>query len=178
MSAPRAMLSPMVRVAIRLALALVGCGVAVGCSDLSGYATDPGEVYRGLVIGVEDPPVLRRGFESSTELTMTFDPALATSLGDPPGRLTTSDGTFEGEPLEPIVPLTHDALSEYQIPLGSRVRNYIFVMRPTTGPLAGREPVTFVSLMSDGVIEVRIIAGGGSRDGDYFGVFRLSRQAE
>lgn len=170
MSPPDAMLPLMRRAAIVLAL------VVVGCSDLSGYATGPGEVYRGLVLGVEDPAVLRRGFEPSTELSMTFDPRLRTSLEEPPGRLTTSDGTLTDVPLEPIIPLTHDALSEYEIPLGSRVRNYIFVMRPTTGPLAGREPMVFVSLMSDGVVEVRIIAGGGSRAGDYFGVFRLSRQ--
>ena len=166
------MLSSMRRVALLITLAIAGC------NDLSGYATEPGEVYRGLVVGVQDPPVLRRGFESSTELTMSFDPRLATSLDDPPGRLTTSDGTLTDVALEPIVPLTHDALSEYEIPIGSRIRNYIFVMRPEEGPLAGREPMAFVSLMSDGMIEVRVIAGGGRASGDYFGLFRLALQAE
>jgi len=155
---------------------LIGLSLA-GCNGLSSYATGPGEVYRGLVVGVEDPPVLRRGFEPSTVLTMSFDPSLATSLGEPPGQLPTSDGALSEVALEPIVPLTHDALSEYEIPLGSRVRNYIFVMHPEDGPLAGREPMVFVSLMSDGVVEVRIIAGGGRAEGDYFGLFRLSRQA-
>lgn len=149
-----------------------------GCDDLSGYATGPGEVYRGLVVGVEDPPVLRRGFAASTELTMTFDPTRATSLSDPPGRLSTSDGSLTDVALEPIVPLTHDALSEYEIPIGARARNYLFVTHPADGPLAGREPFVFVSLMSDGSIEVRVIAGGGGGGDDWFGFFRVARQPE
>ena len=156
---------------------MVVLGLVVGCDDLGSYATGPDEAYRGVVVGVEDPPILRRGFESSTELSMTFDPRRATSLANPPGAVTTSDGAFTDVPLEPVVPLTHDALSEYEIPIGSRIRNYIFVLRPADGPLAGREPFVFVSLMGDGTVEVRIIAGGGSAPGDYFGLFRLTRQA-
>lgn len=155
----------------RLLLALL----LVGCSDLSGYATGPGETYTGQVVGVEDPPVLRRGFAPQTQLMLSFDPARATSLEEPPGRLSTSDGALTDVALEPIVPLTHDALSEYEIPAGGRVRNYIFVVRPTDGPLAGREPFVFMSLMNDGTVEVRIIAGGGSVDGDFFGLWRLTR---
>jgi len=151
---------------------------AAGCDDLSSYATDPGEVYRGTVVGVEEESVVRTGFDPGTELTMEFDPRRATSLTNPPGRITTSDGTFTAEPLEPVVAIAHDALSEYEIPLGSRVRNYVFVMRPTDGPLAGREPMVFLSLMSDDTIELRIVAGGGSQAGDYFGLFRISRQPE
>ena len=165
------MLRRMRRAALLMLLA------AAGCEDLGSYATDPGEVYRGVVVGVEDPPLLRRGFESSTELTLSFDPTRATSLDPPPGRVTTSDGALVDVALEPIVPLTHDALSEYEIPIGSRVRNYIFVMRPTEGPLAGREPMVFLSLMNDGTLEARIIAGGGV-PGDFFGLFRVSRQPE
>ncbi len=150
---------------------------STGCGDLSAYATESEEVYRGTVVGVEDPPVLRRGFAPQTILEMSFDPRLATSLGDPPGVLTTSDGSLTAVALEPIVPLTHDVLSEYEIPAGERVQNYIFVLRPREGPLAGREPMVFVSLMGDGRVEVRIIAGGGSAPGDYFGFFRLEKQA-
>ena len=69
-------------------------------------------------------------------------------------------------------------LGEYEIPSGERLRNYIFVLRPTEGPLAGREPMAFVSLMGDGTIEVRILAGGGRGPDDYFGFFRLAREPE
>ncbi len=162
--------------AVRAVSCFVIAVVAAGCSDLGGYATAPGEVYRGTVVGVEDPPVLRRGFASSTVLTMSFDPTRATSLSEPPGTVTTSDGSLTEVALEPIVPLTHDALSEYEIPQGSRVRNYIFLIRPTDGPLAGREPMVFLSLMTDGSLEARIIAGGGAGPDDYFGFFRLTRE--
>lgn len=148
------------------------------CSDLGAYATGPDEVYRGTVVGAEDAPVVRRGFEAGTRLDMTFDPRRATDLTDPPGVLTTSDGALDHVPLEPIVLLSHDVLGEYEIPAGERLRNYIFVMRPTAGPLAGREPMVFVSLMGDGGVEVRIVAGGGSQPGDYFGLFRLTRQPQ
>lgn len=150
----------------------------VGCDDLGAYATQPGEVYRGIVVGAEDPPLLRRGFAAETALEMTFDPLRATQLEDPPGRLTTSDGSLTDATLEPIVPLSHDVLGLYEIPAGDRVRNYIFVMHPTSGPLAGREPLAFVSLMGDGTLEVRVVAGGGSAPNDYFGLFRVTRQPE
>ncbi len=148
------------------------------CSDLGAYATGPGEVYRGTVVGAEEAPIVRRGFAADTRLDMTFDPRLATDLVDRPGVLTTSDGALTNVALEPIVPLSHDVLGDYEIPSGERLRNYIFVLRPTEGPLAGREPMVFVSLMGDGRVEVRIVAGGGSVPGDYFGVFRLTRQPQ
>ena len=135
-------------------------GLLAGCDDLGGYATRPGEAYVGSVVGVEDPPVLRRGFAAETRLSMTFDPQRADSTATPPGTVTTSDGSLTDVVLEPIAPLTHDALSDYEI--------------PTEGPLAGREPMAFVSLMRDGRVEVRVIAGTGSRDGDYFGLWRLT----
>lgn len=156
--------------------ALITLLALTGCQDLGAYATGPGEVFRGGVAGVEDPPVLRRGFAAGAVLEMTFDPARATDLDPPPGVLSTSDGALQDVPLEPIAPLSHDVLAEYEIPSGERLRNYIFVLRPSEGPLAGREPMAFVSLMGDGTLEVRVIAGGGSAPGDFFGLFRLTRQ--
>lgn len=156
---------------------LVVCAALAGCDGLSSFATSEDEVYRGPVVGLVDPPVLRRGFPAETTLSLSFDPAQVTSLAvdEPPGVLTTSDGTLTDVPLEPIVPLAHDVLGQYEIPAGDRIRNYVFILRPTEGPLAGREPMVFLSLMGDGTVEVRIVAGGGSRDGDYFGLFRLEK---
>lgn len=155
----------------------IGCALlALGCDGLERYATAPGEVYRGSVVGVVDPSIVRRGFASEATLEMTFDPTLADRFEAPPGVLTTSDGAFTDVALEPIVPLFHDVLSEYEIPAGDRVQNYIFVAHPTEGPLAGREPMIFLSLMGDGSIEARIIAGGGDRDDDFYGLFRLRRE--
>lgn len=161
----------------RSVIALLALVALLGCDDLGAYATGEGEVYRGSVVSVEDPAVLRRGFAAGAVLEMTFDPRRATDLNPAPGILSTSDGALDEVPLEPIAPLSHDVLGEYEIPSGERLRNYIFVIRPTEGPLAGREPMVFVSLMGDGAIEVRVIAGGGGAPGDHFGLFRLTRQA-
>ncbi|CAG0975176.1 hypothetical protein ARNL5_02008 [Anaerolineae bacterium] len=156
-----------------IAIALV---VLAGCTDLSAWSNAPGEIYRGTVVGAEEPSAVRRGFAAGTTLDMRFDARNASSTDPFPGALTTSDGALTDVALEPIAPLTHDVLSDLELP-GGRVRNYVFVTRPTAGPLAGREPMVFVSLLGDGALEVRVIAGSGASAGDYYGIFRLTRQA-
>src|SRR5690606_14395766 len=111
-------------------------------------------------------------------------PGFVTSTGEPCGA------TFTNEPLVPIPPLDHDALGLYDIPGGGRVRNYIFAMRPTTGPLGGRDVMAFLSLMREGNAELRIVSGAGHTDCskddcgsllsgtcDFFGVFPLERRS-
>ena len=98
---------------------VVACALA-GCTGLEGYRTGPDERFVGTVVGVAEPPVLRRGFSPQTTLNMSFEPDNLTSLREPPGRLTTSDGSLTDEPLEPITPLEHDVLSGYEIPAGPR----------------------------------------------------------
>ncbi len=76
-----------------------------------------------------------------------------------------------------------------QFPGGGRIRNYMFVARPDSGPLAGRDAMVFLSLLRGGNVEVRLIAGPGldicdpgdcatidAGECDYFGVFGLSRE--
>lgn len=174
---------------------------ACGCEGLEAFATTPDEVYRGTVsgaaqvdgcpAGVTDCSFIRRGFPADTVLDLTFDPDLASST---PGTLTTAGEacgpTFDDTPLLPIVPLAHDQLSFYEFPGSGRERNYIFVARPTDGPLAGRDAMVFVSLIRGTNIEVRIIAGPGdfvcdpsdcgamtAGSCDFFGVFRVAKEA-
>jgi hypothetical protein len=174
-----------------------------GCTDLSGYGTEVGEAYVGDVIGNEgdggcapgtDCSFIRRGFAVGTTLRMSYDP----DQGSPEaGRLTTSgepcEGiigpTFADEPMRVVVPLAHDSLSLYEFPGSGRIQNFIYAIQPTTGPLAGRDPIAFVSLLRGGDVEVRILAGSGqvicppddclalaSGTCDYFGIFRMKRQ--
>ncbi len=177
----------------RLALAFA----LAGCANLSDWETAPGEVFAGTVVGTDIPECvpgavcsfLRRGFPAGTRLEMTFEPRALTSS---PGTLTTRGelcgATFDGEPLRPIAPLVHDALSQYGLPGDGRVRNYLFALQPSSGALAGRDAMAFVSLMEGTGIEVRIVAGPGSTDCapndceafaagtcDFFGLFRLAR---
>lgn len=167
----------------------------VGCESLDAWSTDPDEVFRGVVVGNDEPECdegscsfIRRGFAPRTTLDLRFDPTDAST----PGSLTTHDercgATFVDEPLRPIAALAHDGLSQYDFPGGQRARNFIYALEPTTGPLAGRDAMVFVSLMRDGDVEVRIIAGDGADDCsaddcaafasgrcDFFGVFRMRR---
>lgn len=158
---------------------LVALAVLLGaaCSDLDSYEGD----YSGPVVGAEGESFIRRGFPAGAVLSIEgFDPppsdgAIGTVRAREQGE--TGEMLFTAQ-LERIAPLSHDQLSQYDFPGGSRLRNYIFVVRPTegTGPLVGREAFVFVSLMEDEVLEVRVISGNGDQPGDHFGLFILERQ--
>ena len=165
-----------------------------GCPNLDEYATGPGEVFSGSILGTASAgcdrapcSFVRRGFPEGLQLEMTFDPREA---GANPGVLTSSMSTcgqfFRDDPLLPITPLAHDDLSLYEFP-GARLRNYIFGVRPSAGPLQGRDITAFVSLIDTGAIEVRLLAGAGHRvcapddcdafergECDAFGIFSLT----
>ncbi len=188
----------MTRIAAAFLLALL----ASGCDDLDEFRTPEGEVFRGKIAGSETEgktpadgngesdagsetrseqgSFIRHGFASHTELTMTFDPAL---VGTTPGTISTLDsvegqpGHFDNTPLRPIEPLFHDPLTQYDFPGGGRVRNYIFAASFADET---RSALVFVSLMKDGLIEVRLIAprvrnAEGEWQQELFGVFRLRR---
>ncbi|MCA9603734.1 MAG: hypothetical protein R3A78_13870 [Polyangiales bacterium] len=154
-----------------LAIALLPALVLGACSDLDTYKG----TYGGGVVGTDDNACsdgscsfIRRGFPAGTELTLVFDPDMTEGVR----HVSTTDGAFDTTPLERIDPLQHDRLSQFDFPGGTRVQNYIFAAHPTTGPLARRDPLVFVSLMDNDSVEVRIIVGKG----DYFGVFVLDRK--
>ncbi len=185
----------------RLGTTLCAMLLCASCEGLGEFTTGPGEVYRGPIAGapeVDDCPAgvtdcsfIRRSFPVDTVLDLTFEPELAAV---DPGTITTSGEacgpTFDDTPLLPIVPLAHDQLSLYDFPGSGRARNYIFVARPTGGPLAGRDAMVFLSLVRGGNIEVRIIAGPGNEicdptdcatlstgACDFFGLFQVTREA-
>ena len=206
-AAPRA---PTARGALRLSL-LVLLALA-GCDELSDFRTDPGEVFHGEVIGSttdpDAPSFIREGFVSHTEMDLTFDPALARSPADDDERARGAAGTldtyvcppdtdlcpksqrkpgpFQRAVLESIERLNHDALSQYDFPGGGRLRNYIlgahFESESSSGAVLGRHALVFLSLMENGQVEVRVLAGSvRSPDGDeelpaLFGVFVLERR--
>ena len=172
---------------------------AFGCDPLGEFSTGEGEVYRGEIVGVNDPTncpngidcsFIRRGFPYGVTLDLTFDPE---RQYDNPGTISTSGEacgpTFSNTTLLPIPPLAHDQLGLYEFPGSGRLRNYMFVARPASGPLDGRDVMVFLSLLRGGNIEVRLVAGPGleicdpsdcdvidSGACDYFGVFGLRRE--
>lgn len=125
------------------------------CDDLKDFRGG----YSGQIIGGE---FVRSCFGSATELTLRFDPNLAVvreNVSSPlPNTITTNDGAFTDTVLEPLQNLVQDPLGELDFPGPQRLRNYMLLARPQTGPLAGRDAVVVVSLLASESVEVRIIA--------------------
>lgn len=158
----------------------MACLWAGGCDTLADFSGD----YEGTIVGSDgndcDPSVtpcsfIRRGFPEGTTLSLTgFDPSV---IEGEVGRLSTQGAsTFEDLPLRTIAPLQHDLLSRYELPGSARVKNFIYVARPTHGSLAGRRPLVFISLMDKDRMEVRVVSGEGEEsEGDHFGLFLMER---
>ncbi len=144
--------------------------LASACSDLSDYDG----TWQGTVVGDARPEFLLSGFPPGTGLTIRD---FAPSPGSAPGFLTTEGyDAFDDTPLEVIEPLKHDQLSQYDFPGQGRVQNYIYASRPTTGPIAGRDAMVFISLIDDDTLEARIIVGDGNpASGGHFGFWYLKR---
>jgi hypothetical protein len=191
------------RVVRGLLIALMSLVLSSACDDLSEYR---GKFEGGIVQGT----FVRSCFPRTTRATLQFDPERA--LGDVSrlpvssrNWLSTSDGTFDRTPLEPIQSLAHDQLSLFDFPGPRRMRNYLLLARPEKGPLARRDALVVVSLLENGRVELRIIArtddatqacavevdGGVPEDGgveadagvpegpgvhEYFGLFTLSQR--
>jgi hypothetical protein len=152
--------------------------LALGCETLDRFRTNDHAVFHGTVTGDTADSFIRRGFPAETTLDLEFDPDMA--QGPTAGSITTQspDGAdyFDHTELRVIESLEHDLLSQYDFPGAGRIRNYAYIARPDTGLLANRDVMVFLSLMEDGSIEVRVIAGSGDVSrGDVFGLFRAAR---
>jgi len=154
-------------------LALLLAAAQCACEDLDSFSTGEGEIYRGEVLGSD---FVLCGFAAGTRLEMTFDVSLA--MGDEthvgPGTITTvppagEDVMFENADLVPVGSIIHDQLSAFDFPTG-RLKNYLF-FADASGPLAGRQALVIVSLLSDGDVEARIIMGAS----DLYGIFVLEK---
>lgn len=176
--------------AARFALSLASLSALVGCDDLKDFRGQ----YSGLIV---EGNFVRSCFGPGTRADLSFDPdqaiAGAGATGLPPNTLSTSDGTFNATPLEPIGGLPHDPLSQLDFPGPDRLRNYLLIARPTSGALAGRDALVVISLLASESVEIRIIArtadgqvpcdaGEGTSESvdpatphEYFGLFRLKR---
>lgn len=130
--------------------------LSVGCDDLKDFAgTRTNRIVGGNFV--------RSCFAAGTELTLHFVPSSATApmdagLSSMPNTISTGDGTFQNTPLEAITQLPQDPLSEFDFPGPQRLRNYMMLARPATGPLAGRDALVVISLLASETTEVRVIA--------------------
>lgn len=143
----------MLRVSACLWLLLSLC--ASGCNDLQEFhGSFDGSIVKGNFV--------RSCFPGNTEASMYFSPDWAVGdhpeAGANPNWFTTTDGTFQHTPLEPVQKLEGDQLSQFDFPGQKRLANYILLARPTSGPLAGRDAFVVVSLLENKRLEVRVIA--------------------
>jgi hypothetical protein len=168
--------APMLR-AVLLSLSLA---FSFGCESYARFRADGTAVFRGTVYGDGEASFLRRGFPAGSVAEILFDPDAAQRASAGSITVTTPEdvAVLDAVTLETIQPLAHDMLSEYSFPGAGRIQNFLFLARPTEGPLMGREVMVFLSLMESGEMELRVIAGTGDEaHGDVFGVFRLRRTA-
>lgn len=160
---------------------------AAGCEDLTRFSTGPGESYCGTIaLGA----AFRRGFTPRTQMRLVLD-ASKLDTPDSPGALTVrelrdeADGgearLLDGAPLRPIPPLVHDVLSRPELGEG-RARTALYAVTPADPDAEAL--LAFVSLRTDGNVEVRLLRAGASDAPSelpegrrpLFGLFTLSRQ--
>jgi hypothetical protein len=164
----------------------------LGCDNLSEFRGS----FEGTVVSGS---FVRSCFADRIVAHLDFDPAQAVlSAGEVPdggNRLTIESDAqvvFKETPLEPFSLLSNDTLADFDFPGPKRLRNFMLVARPETGPLAGRDALVVVSLLANKSVELRVIARGDETDEpcpdelvedggvaptkarEYYGLFRLN----
>jgi hypothetical protein len=157
---------------------------ALGCEDLDRFSTRPDEAYCGAITLAS---AFRTGLSPRVQMRLDLD-AGKLDGADAPGTLWTFEAATEDRPerrlldgalLRPIAPLAHDPLSRFEMGDG-RERNAIYAASPSD-PEA-ESMLAFLSLRSDGGVEVRLVRPGatgadlpeGRRP--VFGIFSLVRR--
>ena len=166
------------RVALLASLVAAASGSAIGCRDISRFSS-AGDHFEGSVV---KGSFVRNGVADDARLCLSLD---ADHLQDAPGKLSSSDGRFQGEPLRPIPQLWHDPLSTLSFGEG-REKNLMYVAAPSTSFADGGdggEVLVVISLMTAGNVEVRLLRGAPPTVGSaspasatsLFAVFQLDR---
>lgn len=158
----------------------LGLAVTMGCRDVRRYSSY-GDHYEGQIV---KGSFVRAGVPEDAKMCLVLD---AEHLQDGPGTLSTSDGRFHATPLRPIPQIWHDPLSTLSFGDGRR-QNLVYVATPlaTASPTAGdtQDVMVFLSLMTEGGVEVRLLRGAPQADAGapgaaaappLFGVFPLDR---
>ncbi|MDB4943621.1 MAG: hypothetical protein JWP97_3155 [Labilithrix sp.] len=155
-------------------LLLLGAALlAVGCRDVSRYSSR-GDHYEGDVV---KGSFVRTGIGEDARMCLSLD---ADHLQDAPGSITTADGRFRATPLRPIPQIWHDPLSTLSFGEGRR-QNLVYAATPDADSGDTTDLMVFLSLMSEGGVEVRLVRGApapGVPTGaaPVFGVFTLERR--
>ena len=152
---------------------------AVGCRDVARFSSRNDHFEGDIVKG----NFVRAGLAEDARMCVLID---TDHLQDTPGTVTTSDGRFRATPLRPIPQIWHDPLSTLAFGEG-RVQNLVYVATPIAPANETQDVMLFVSLMSEGGLEVRLVRGAPQSDAGtitptatqstpLFGIFTLGRQ--
>ena len=163
---------------------ILGAAAASGCNDVDRFSTRADEPYCGAIT-LGSP--FREGLSPRVQMRLSLDASLLDG-DEPPGRLWTFEAATQTRPerrlldsaaLRPIRPLAHDPLSHFEMGDG-RERNTLFAVSPSEP--SDEAMLAFLSLRSDGGVEVRLVrAGSTDADADegrrpIFGMFSLTRR--
>ena len=185
----------MAAVSQRRCYLLLSCLPVMGCDNLSEFRG----AFKGRIVSGS---FVRSCFEDEIEANLVFDPSQAAGpVEDVPetgrNRITIKSDTqvvFDETLLEPIGLLSNDTLADFDFPGQKRLRNFMLVARPESGPLAGRDALIVVSLLATKRVELRVIArtdgtdescppqaaedGGVPESGirEYYGLFSMKQQ--
>jgi hypothetical protein len=156
----------------------IACAMAIiGCRDVSRYSSK-GDHYEGEVVKGN---FVRAGVAEDAKMCLVLD---AEHLQDNPGTITSSDGRFRGTPLRPIPQIWHDPLSTLSFGDGRR-QNLVYVATPIADAGDTQDVMIFLSLMTEGGVEIRLLRGAPQADAGtpgppsappMFGVFTLDRR--
>jgi hypothetical protein len=175
---------PMAAAPARFSAALLLAFLAVGCEDPDRFTTGPDEAYCGAITLAS---AFRMGLSPRVQMKLVLD-AGKLDGAEAPGKLWTFEAEAPGRPerrlvdgadLRPIGPLAHDPLSHFEMGEG-RERNTLFAVSPSEELAEGL--FAFLSLRSDGGVEVRLLrAGSEAADVEegrrpIFGMFLLTRR--
>ncbi len=166
------------------AVLVLAAGILAGCDDVGRFSTSPRDAYCGAIT-LGSP--FRAGLSPRVQMRLSLDATLLDG-DEPPGRVWTFEAATEARPerrlldgaaLRPIPPLAHDPLSHFEMGDG-RERNTLFAVSPSDP--ADEAMLAFLSLRSDGGVEVRLVRAGseatdaGEGRRPIFGMFSLVRR--
>ncbi len=123
--------------------------------------------YEGVWVGeAAGEGETREGFERGDALEVEI---MEADLGDLRAEISSSDGLFEDEPIEPIPGAEQDALADITFP-GSPLRVFLAFADTTDGE---GPALVVLALYGDPSVEVRILRGGAA---PLYGIFSLERR--
>lgn len=169
--------------ALLAALAPLAAFSLTACDDVSEFSTQKGESYCGAITLGRS---FREGLGPRVQMRLSLDASRIDAqrspgrvwAWEPASEVQAARTLLEAATLDPFAPIAHDALGDLELGEG-RERNAIYAVRPAGD---GEGMLAFLSLRTDGRVEVRLLRAGLQSESapadrtPLFGVFLLERR--